>query len=380
MEKQQSGFVRFLVGLAAFILSFALFISLLGTIMLVDVRTLFDQNNLESLISGILMPSAAPARPVGAPMTGMEKRMQFSQGYDQEETESLLIEWVYELMVEELGGEAEVTVDQVKDFVKESTLEEFVSEKCAGIISDFINGESTVTLDADELMEQLELNKELIEETFDVKITDEIMDALHETLEENEVLTMIEKEGLEGVIMEAMGTDPESKEALDTFRDAMQIVRQTLSMETVMMAVGVCAVLAGLLFLLRWKRFWIAMRNVGWPMFWAGLIYLLPTVALISSRSMLLDVTEGNVLVVDTIIRITKMMLPVCAGVTGVGLALVIAGYVIGGVKANANRQKIQTVSAVPVPAYVEQVAQIQPTVSPWQREANQDTATEETQ
>ena len=63
-----------------------------------------------------------------------------------------------------------------------------------------------------------------------------------------------------------------------------------------------------------------------------------------------------------------------------VGLALVIAGYVIGGVKANANRQKIQTVSAVPVPAYVEQVAQIQPTVSPWQRETNQDTATEETQ
>jgi len=359
MENEQSGFVRFLVGLGAFVLRFLLYVFLIVTILIANVRVLLSQNNLEKMISGILMPVSAPAnRPVGAPMTGMEKRMQFDQSLSQEENEALLIEWVYELMEEELGEEIPVTVEQVKEFIEESTLEEFVSEKCAQMVNDFVNGENTVTLNVDEIMEQVEQNKELIEKTFEVEITHEMLNKVETALEENEVLEKIQEEGLEGVIMEAVGQDSELLEDMEEARKVLNTARKSISKETLMTGITICLVLAGLLFLLRWKRFWKAMRDVGWPMLWAGLLFLLPVVAVISSRSLLMDVTDGSRMLVDMLIQIMKMMLPLCAGVTIGGLVLIIAGFVVGGMMSKPHIQKVQAVNAVPVPDYVAQMAQ----------------------
>jgi arsenate reductase-like glutaredoxin family protein len=156
-----------------------------------------------------------------------------------------IVDMLYETMKEMLGEEVPITKEQLQTFVEESTVTDYIAEKAAGYAEDIINGTENTQITAEELVDLLEENKELIEQTFEVEITEEAMAEI-----EANVTTIVEENDINGTIRAEINNVMESAGAEGSgipLAQIMEIVR-LLSQNTVMYsAIGACVVLILLL-------------------------------------------------------------------------------------------------------------------------------------
>jgi sulfate ABC transporter permease subunit len=94
-----------------------------------------------------------------------------------------------------------LTLETVQQFVDESTLKDFIAEKGASLITDYYTGENTTAITEEEIQEQLEMNKDLIKETFDYEITEEKIQEITTKVVENDYIAQIQEEGIVNVVM-----------------------------------------------------------------------------------------------------------------------------------------------------------------------------------
>jgi hypothetical protein len=134
----------------------------------------------------------------------------------------------------------------LQTFVEESTVTDYIADKFAGYAEDILSGTENTQITAEELIQLVEDNKGLIEETFQVEITDEQMAEIEANVttivEENDINATIRTE-----INNFMDAASEMTAAGIPFAQIMEFARILSRNEVLYGAIGACALLLLLL-------------------------------------------------------------------------------------------------------------------------------------
>lgn len=240
--------------LLSFLLSTLLGIALIATVLLADMHTLTSSGGIKQIIHAILLPNQAPTpvRPmVAAGGTVIDPgQIELPEGAEDAILSgdgNALVDILYDTMQEMLGEENPITKDQLQTFVENSTVTDYIADKAAGYAEDILNGTENTQITAEELVQLVEENKPLIEETFEIEITDDQMEEIKSNVttivEENDINTTIRTEinnVMDSAMSGAAGTGIPLAEIMEFAR--------MLSQDTVLyVAIGACAVLLLLL-------------------------------------------------------------------------------------------------------------------------------------
>ena len=399
MKKAATVLGKILLGLLAFILCVALFVTTVLTMVVADVRIITDKDNINTLITGYLSGKPAPHRNQGLPLQEKVHRAPI-RNLDSADFDismvgdaNFLVEFIYNTVKEEMGEDLPLTLDEVQDFVEESTLDDFITEKGASLISDFITGENTTSITVEEIQEQLEENAALIEETFQISVDDTVISEITGAVEESGILEELEEGGLEAIIDMANPPSedsiPESGDAsadketsdlskpsqnvpekeltligaiqgiisgeLDlselSFPQLLNLFRSAISQEALLACIGLCVLLMGLVFLTQWKRYYSAMVKIGITLLVTGLIGMVPAVIVWVAPELIISLLGDMAFAMKLINMIVGMTYLVPAGVAAGGLILIVAGGILRGV---AKRRAIKSGDVVAVQASAE--------------------------
>ena len=377
-KKQLPTGVRVLLGFISVLLCIALFACTLVTILVADVKLLTSKTSIQQLIKDFLFTTSAPARSGFAPAGALPGRnpvpidnpemggldlggIDFS-GFDfdailsGENAADALVDAFFDAIGESAEEELPFTKEDVTQFMEESTIPEFISDKVAGIVSDVILGESTTTITKEDVMGLLEENKTLIEDTFKVEIPQEMIQQVGTMLEENNIMESIQ-EGVQNIVGSEIAPpvspdDPKEEggsgtsnnvsaglELMDSitkgevdelgFGELLVMVRFIASDTVLYSCIGVCLALIALLFLTNWGRPNAALRCGGIPCFIAGLLILIPSAVAQFAPALIDDLFFPAGKAIRTVLSLAGT---ISLGVTVFGLVLIIGGAVLGSV------------------------------------------------
>ena len=304
MKKMNLG-IRFILGLVSVILCILLVFATLTAAILGDLNVVFQKDNLQNMLNEALFTSATARRP--APVIsgnghGAPAVQRFPARLDDstttigaaDGTTSAMVEWIYGTLTDQFGEENLPSLEVVQDFVEESTVTDFLTDKTASIISDVITGSNNTTITTEEIQTLLEDNAQLIEDTFGFEMDEEVITQVITVVEENEVVKAIQEEGVTSVVQQmvdsgALDLPPEilpmPEGSLDSsdgtssnpMMDLIKTIQSVVSVSTLLIAIGVCVVLIALQLVTNLKRIWIGINNTGISLTIAGSILMIPT-------------------------------------------------------------------------------------------------------
>lgn len=344
--------IRFL----SFLLCLLLFSSMLSSIVIVDLRIITTKENTSQIIRESLFTTHAlrPAlRHTGSgnghgmmraaqPRYAMPKLDEFTQTEDTGIMTDLLVEMFYESMTEEYG-ELPVTLDDVAQFVEESTLDEELSDISASLISDLVTGENTTVIDAETIAEIVMDNAELIEEYFEVEVDEAAVAEIAESIVENEVVAQIQEEGISKVLLNSLagdanlapdgtpinpGNSNSSVSEVTELAQTLESIRSALSTSTMLTCFGAALLWMALLVLLNRKWIWYPLRRIGVTLILSSLPLLIPSIMVTNTNGMVYAMLQAVPMVGPAISLITAMTMPVCVGVAVGGVAFIVAAIV----------------------------------------------------
>ncbi|MBE6959355.1 MAG: hypothetical protein E7448_01335 [Ruminococcaceae bacterium] len=375
--------LRILCGFLSLILCVALFVTTVLAIVLADVRVLTREDNLQVIITHVLFGTPVKkTEPVVDQAMGGMKLEDVTAGSSN--AQQMIIDALYDFFGDQYGEDEEIpfTEDDVKELLDQSTLPDFLSDKMAGIVSDIYTGEATTTITGEEVAQLLEKNKTLIENTFNIEVSEEYVSQIVDKVEEMNITGMVqnvilgkppmgdgdlnggvsEEGGLSGPLSGVAG----GKELFPngvikgllsgegTFTDVinggmfviLQAAREVTSAEALLLVLGACGVLVLLLVLVNLKQLRVAVRCVGIAATLAGLPFAAVTVVAFAVPA----------LFVGTALSIVHLGLTLTAGVSiGVfvgGIILLIISMVMTGIyKKNLRTPKAAAVNTAPTAA-----------------------------
>lgn len=333
-KKRRSLGVRILMGFIATILCFAMFVVSFAGILILNIRAVVSRDGITKIVNQLVAsPTVSGAlRPALAAGTGTVYLDEYED--DEQDMSNMLVDMAYDMIQEAFGDEVELTKEQVKTFVQESTLKDFVAEKAAGLVEDFYADESNTTITAEEITQLMEENKEIIEEHFDVVIDQKAIEEMDARLEESGILEPIEEKGLMGYIEQTITEDAETGEALEEAKETleevkkyMEIVRQATSVQAVAMLGGVFLLLVVLLFFVTGCSFPATLSQSGSMLLSTGVIFAVPTALCLYAPELIRAILGKNIGgIICTVLTTTAT---VNFTVLGVGFALIVAAIVV---------------------------------------------------
>ncbi len=386
--------VRILLGFLSVILCLLLFVSTVVTIVVADFRVVTSKNGLQTIITQALFPTSAPVRLPAAGLAAGRPVVHLEETDVANEAQQALIDAIYSMVTEQFGEDLEITKDQVSNFISSSTVPEFVSEKVASVVSDLVTGESTTTLTKEEVVTLLEENTAVIEQEMGVVISTEDIQTIGSWVEENKVIETVQQQVAEitgmappsssggsqgdspaegddssdgtskpGVLV---GTAPDGKDVISnivsgkdvtslTIAEILAVVRTATSVTALLICIGVCVLLIGLLFLTHWGRPFAAIRSAGIPIMIAGVVIAVPSILAMSLPSLFV----GTVLVI--VRQVLTLTGYVSMGVAAFGLVLIVVGAVLNGMMKKRAKAKLAAAEGVvvetPAQPAVEEIA-----------------------
>ena len=398
--KKLSFGVRFGLAAASFFLGLLLFVSAVVTLLIADVRVITSEKGIRQITklalgspqqvhSAMHVSRGALGVPYAAGPRLEEEGSDLSAGV----TEGL-VGFLYEGLKDFLGDQMTMTEEELEAVVDQSTVKDFIADKAAGLVSDYIIGTITTTISGEEIKQLLQENQVLIEQVTGQSLPVEMIDQIVQVVETNETVQKLEKEGLAGFIEELGGVMPEEGtgdlgdlgglgglagalkpkdpnalgkeifgedmadsvanitstltggelEGLGSISDVLTLFRAVTSVGKLLLGIGICLVLMAAIVFVNIKQLPKGLRRSGYPLVFAGLGFLGNLVALIVPSAF----AEGPM-------PIVRQILVMIAGVNGavffLGLALIAAGFVLGSlVKKNAAKAA-QPVLATVAPA-----------------------------
>ena len=229
-----------------------------------------------------------------------------------------IIDWFYD----EISGGEELTItkDQIREFVANSTVGDYLGEKLAGFAEDYINGTHNTVISADEIMALLEENQEALKEHLQIELTPDIKQELQSSVEgiiqETGINEMIREEVF-GAVDEML---EESTASMGISMDDIRYVLQLLSSGTVFWIV--IGINAGLLLLLCLLNFYNVPAGLTWasvPCIFSGLI--------LSAPLFLMDgmtVEGSSVSILTALGSFTGLFKPIHYGLLAIGIGLLV--------------------------------------------------------
>ena len=371
MKKLAIGFGKVLLGILSVILCLCLTVSLLVTVLVADVQILTDKNNLNTLITGYLTGTKMPHRQglpagvavqTGGKMAPVKKLDDMADMGDMTDP-NVLVSMIYDMLQEEAGGELEMSLQEVQDFVEKSTLDDFLVEKSASLVSDFITGENTTTITMEEIQEQLEQNAQLIQETFGVPMDNaatvgEIVSAIEETgvvdkIQEGGLQALLDMSGPETMPEEDQGETPDSikteSKKMPTnligvimalingeidlsemeLPQILDLFRAAVPAETLWLCIGICVLFIGLIFLVSWSKYYRAMVAVGVTLLDTGVVFTVPVILVKVLPDLFKTLLGSAASAYPVLCTAMEMLITPPLVLIGLGLALIVSGSIL---------------------------------------------------
>lgn len=195
--------------LLSIVLCLALIVGLLAAVLLTDIRVLTSTGGIQTILSHLLTSGQSDPDPTapdtdpgmasgGVTLLSSTTEPTPSEGYTVDangniiapdgtiignindgqlsgnvEDPSTLSAYLHDIAQQILGEDVDISLDQVQTFVEESTVMDFLSEKFSSYIDDAVNGTHNTTITAEEIKQLIDDNEVLLEETFQIEITEE---------------------------------------------------------------------------------------------------------------------------------------------------------------------------------------------------------------
>ncbi len=353
--------LRILLQFLSFVMCVVLTASLLGTVVLADLNHLMSAGGIKQLINAVLVPASAPQRvspAVGAlgvrldetsPIPGFtipgdldlgDIPEDLLSGGGSAENISSIIDWIYDELQKTSEEPLPITKEQVKEFVEESTVSEFVADKLAGYADDFINGTEHTSITTEEIMDLLDENSELIEKTFEVEITEEVKEqmvtSVEKVVEENDLNTVIREQVFESV----KDTINESTAGMGMSWEEIQPMLQLICSDAVLYsALGTCLVLMLLLCLLNFYNVPAGLTWIAVPSMLIGAIVTAPLAMLQAAPTMLAGVLPSQV--ASIVASFAGVLLPIHGAVLVMGVALLVISIIWRIIRGAVRRKRL---------------------------------------
>ena len=354
--------LRIPLQILSFLLSFILAFSLLGTVLLADLNHLMSAGGIKQLINAVLIPTSAPhhVRPTVGALGVQLDNVPIMPGFEISDDVQIdisdipadifsdgavdmdgLIDWIYDAVEEAAGQPLPVGKEQVEEFIAESTVSDFVSEKLAGYAEDFINGTENTTITTEELLELLDENQKLLEEKFQVELTPEAKEALTSSLEntlaETDLNTVIREQVFETVEESIDQTMQEAGMSWEQLQPMLQVICSDAALYS---AIGLCAVLMLLLCLLNFYNIPGGLTWIAVPSILMGTLATLPLLLLTASPELLSGILPGGV--GDILASFAGVLLPIHAAVPLLGLGLLIISIIWRAIRGAVRRSRLR--------------------------------------
>lgn len=288
---------NFGIAFLSFILSLALFLSLLSTLLVVGLRSSVSEQGCKALVKDMITDDE---------LLNMPASELLGEGGD-----VTVSEWIIESIEKETEGRTDIDDDALEEYLEESGLVDLLCEKIGASVSKTFTGTGDTSLKTKELRQALKKDRRLIEKHFGVELPEESIDALVEEIEKSGAIEELEVSLIGNV----------EKEITD-------VTQKVFGAETITMAFLTCAVLIFLICLLNWFNFIFIGRDVGAALAWAGVFLCIPSALFEVFKS-----SMGNESFVELVIALVEGVLGklLIIGVVCfiIGLALAVAGTVL---------------------------------------------------
>lgn len=316
-----SASMRIVLRICSSLLSLLLFFSILATAVVADMRQLMDVENLEEVVSEALDGSITTG-PVLA--IGVRGSRDGADEQDEETTSEIeLTDLIYDILGDAFGNELDMSQEEMETFIQRSTANELLAEKTASFLSDFINGTESTQITADEVIDLIEDNKELLEEICGVDLDrrklKEVKSNVRDYFENNDISQMIQQD----IIVRARGITLGSGY---TVGDAMDGLKAVTSLQTMLILIGIDLFLMLALFFTNWMRLHAALNWIGSTLMSAGGLLSLPVLVLQFVPKLLTDALGTEV--GGMIASLVGLIGPVHYIIFLLGLAFLIGGIV----------------------------------------------------
>lgn len=345
------------VRFVTFLISLVLFFSVAAALFIGNVQIITDKDNMSAIIREALFDrfTIQPARSGGngngtAATVRIHSRMamprvKLDEDQPSSDASEALVEWMYNIVMEQFSGELDASLEDVQAFVDESTLKDEIANLSASLISDFYTGENTTDLSADTITALLEENAALIEKHFNLTLTGEDIATISKTIEENGYIAQIQEQGVANMLISAMaggtagssgtGGTPDSSDTgsanlVQTVTSALNTFRSYTSTGALLICVAVSILCIAAILALNWK--WLArgLYNSGMPLF----LVSLPSAALClyvlfmgsSWDALFADISSSVGAAAKIAIR---LIAPASLGVFATGAVLLISAIVV---------------------------------------------------
>ena len=356
-KKKPHILLRIPLQLLSLALALALFVTTLAGALVLDVRQLTSAGGIKQLINAAMdVLTGAPAElpREGAYISGLSNRTVYYDeaedsaggledslggedldisvddipediltGDTSEEGLGSLIDWLYDQVEDATGEELPISKEDVQTFVEESTFSDFVSEKLADFADDFINGTNNTTISADEIMELLEENEELLKEQLQIELTPDVKEELQGTMED-----LVEESGINNIIREEVfgAVDEMLEESTASMGVSMDEIRSGLQyLTSPAMLMTVIGINVGILLLLCLLNFYNVPAGLTWaafPCILSGGLLSLPLVVMGSVT------VEGGESIVSVLSSFVDLFKPIHFGLLAIGVGLLVISIV----------------------------------------------------
>lgn len=324
--------------LACVVLAIVMFLAVLGAVTVLDLRLLTSKSGISQILSETLsspLPQAPNFKLAAMAPAAVNQT-------DEESSQGVLTQWLYEQLQEAYGGNAPFSLEQVSNFVENSTLKDFISDKLSGAVEDFYAQRGTV-ITREEIDQLITENSALLEQELGFVIDDAARAEILAGVDETGMLEELADKGVYGIISEQLSGGTPDDEKVTTSGSSsgassgtnsgessgneiltlLDTLRKATSYTAAVIAVVVYLACAVGYFFASGKNISGTLLGSGIPMLLVGLIYGAATLVFLAAPGLL-----GSSLVSTLVALFFRITAPVNLTVLALGLAMV-AGSIV---------------------------------------------------
>lgn len=335
-SKKLSFGARFGLWFLSFLLGFALFVAALSTSLIADARVLTNADTLEKLIRQVVSFSVSNGDLAAAPHNAYTLQpLSYNAALPIDDASPVadssgdnlgqaILDSLYAALEEDMGTSLPISKEEMGELIEQSTVKDYLTEKTAGMVSDFIRGDVTTTIEPEDIRQLLDENEELISSVLGQPLPEEYTEKVVEWIAESEVINDLNTNGIQELIPIPSEEPAPSQGLANTLyymNDVMEIVRSVISLPAFFGCLAVCLVLIALIILCNWGRWGIGLRRCGYPLLFASLP-LIPCLITYADAPF-------NDSTFQLIWSLMSSFTPVYALILGIGVAFVISGIIV---------------------------------------------------
>ena len=249
--------------------SLVLVVCLLATALLLDLRILTSHETLKSVLTDVAATASsqskpgAQASPYAVKLTTTEIPPEAGNALEDYLRNGDMTGLIEEILEIASGQDIEVDVQQVTRFLQDSTVMDYVTQKVFSYADDIIHGTANTVITTEEVMQLLEENQPLIEETFEVEITPEMKEELQVQLRQ-----AVEEDDLNGTIHQTIAEVAQTPVTIPgigtvTVSEILETVRHLTETRYLTMALALCVALMLVLLALSYYNLSVGVRRCG---------------------------------------------------------------------------------------------------------------------